>query len=170
MRNPKDNKRVSPMSDYYKQKDRYKVLVAVGDPAIRWKIIHEQLEKDTEYATFVDEKALILDPETIKIHTGSMIMANVVLTTNIIIGEHAVLNPCTTVGHDTRIDSFFTSAPGVNIAGNCKIGKRNIFGIASSMKQQITTCDDVILGLNTGVVKNIVEPGTYICTPAKKLY
>jgi UDP-3-O-[3-hydroxymyristoyl] glucosamine N-acyltransferase len=30
-------------------------------------------------------------------------------------------------------------------------------------------CDDVIIGMNAGVVKNISEPGTYVGTPAIKI-
>jgi serine acetyltransferase len=30
-------------------------------------------------------------------------------------------------------------------------------------------CEDVIVGMNSGVVKDIKEPGTYIGTPAKKI-
>ena len=30
-------------------------------------------------------------------------------------------------------------------------------------------CDSVTIGLNTGVVKDIYESGTYVGTPAKKI-
>jgi UDP-N-acetylbacillosamine N-acetyltransferase len=43
------------------------------------------------------------------------------------------------------------------------------FGTRSCIKQKLSVCDNVIIGMNAGVVKNITEPGTYVGTPAKKV-
>jgi UDP-3-O-[3-hydroxymyristoyl] glucosamine N-acyltransferase len=43
------------------------------------------------------------------------------------------------------------------------------FGTKSSAKQKISICDNVIIGMNSGVVKDINESGTYIGTPCKKI-
>jgi sugar O-acyltransferase (sialic acid O-acetyltransferase NeuD family) len=163
----KKNDLVLPMSKF-DPKD-FMALVAVGNPQIRWNIVNKELPKNTEYFTFIDESVKILDKNTIFIGKGSMICSGSILTTNIKLGEHTILNLGTTIGHDTIIGDYFTTSPGVNIAGNCNIGNKNIFGIASSLREKIVTCDDVILGLNTGVVKNITESGIYTGTPAKKL-
>ena len=49
-----------------------------------------------------------------------------------------------------------------------KIGNRVYFGTRSCVKQKITICDDVIVGMNAGVVNNITESGVYVGTPAIK--
>jgi sugar O-acyltransferase (sialic acid O-acetyltransferase NeuD family) len=163
----KDNELIKPMSDF--DPNLFQAIVGIGDPKIRQKIIENELPDNTEYYTFIDKSAIILDKNTIKIGKGSVIMAGSILTTNIKIGDHAMINPTTTIGHDTIIGDFFTSCPGTNIAGCCNIGNRNMFGIASSVKNNITICNDVMLGLGAGVVKNITDAGTYIGLPAKKM-
>jgi UDP-3-O-[3-hydroxymyristoyl] glucosamine N-acyltransferase len=73
------------------------------------------------------------------------------------------------VGHDCVIGDFFTASPGVNISGNCTIGNQVYIGTNASLKQGITICDDVIIGMGSVVVKDIIEPGVYIGNPISKL-
>ena len=61
------------------------------------------------------------------------------------------------------------SAPGAKISGNCEIGECVYFGTNASVRQKIKICDNVIIGLNAGVVKNINEPGVYAGVPVTKI-
>ena len=79
------------------------------------------------------------------------------------------LNLHTTIGHDCIINDFFTTAPGVKISGNSMIGKCVYFGSNSSIKQKLKVCDNVTIGLNSGVVKDINESGIYGGVPVKKI-
>lgn len=147
--------------------NEYEVLIAVGDPNVRYRIF-EKLPKNTKFFTFIHHSAQILD-SNIHIGDGSVICANCILTTNIKIGNHSHLNLLTTIGHDTTIGDFLTTAPGAKVSGNCEIGDRVYIGTNASIKQKIKICDDVVIGLNAGVVKNIDIKGTYVGVPAKLL-
>lgn len=147
--------------------NEYEVVVAIGDPAARTKIINK-LPEETRYFTAIHKSVQILDPTSVKIGYGSIICANTILTTNINIGKHAHLNLATTIGHDTKIGHFFTTAPGAKISGNCMIGDRVYVGTNASVKEKLIIYSDVTIGLNAGVVKNILEPGVYIGVPARK--
>jgi UDP-3-O-[3-hydroxymyristoyl] glucosamine N-acyltransferase len=59
--------------------------------------------------------------------------------------------------------------PNSIISGNCKVGNKVYFGSNASTAERIEICDNVTLGLNSGVVGNILDFGTYAGTPAKKL-
>jgi UDP-3-O-[3-hydroxymyristoyl] glucosamine N-acyltransferase len=107
--------------------------------------------------------------ENIEIGEGSIICAGSILTTNIKIGKHTHLNLHTTVGHDTEIGDFFTTAPGVKISGNCKIGNKVYVGTNGSIKEKIHISENVTLGLNCGVVKHIEESGIFVGTPTQKI-
>jgi acetyltransferase-like isoleucine patch superfamily enzyme len=43
------------------------------------------------------------------------------------------------------------------------------FGTNSSVRQGITICQDVVIGMGGVVVKNITESGIYVGNPATKL-
>jgi sugar O-acyltransferase (sialic acid O-acetyltransferase NeuD family) len=143
-----------------------KVLVAIGDPAKRQAMVN-RLPPNTIFDTFIHPSVIVLDD--LILGEGSIVCAGSILTTNIIIGKHAHLNLQTTIGHDCVIGDFFTTAPHVAISGNCDIGHRVYFGTNSCAKEKLVICDDVTIGLNAGVVKNIHERGTYIGTPCRKI-
>jgi UDP-3-O-[3-hydroxymyristoyl] glucosamine N-acyltransferase len=126
------------------------------------------MPKNTSYYTYIDANARILDKNCI-IGKGSVICAGVIVTTNIKIGEFSHLNLNTTIGHDTITGSYFTTAPGVNVSGNCIIGDNVYCGTNSAIREKVKICDNVVLGLNAGVVKDITVSGVYTGTPCKKM-
>ncbi len=125
--------------------------------------------KNVDLRDTVRPIVICLDNDSVKIGEGSIICAGVILTTNIEIGNHAHLNIHTTIGHDTKIGNFFTSAPGAKISGNCEIEDRVYIGTNASVREKIKICSDVTIGLGAGVVKHIIEPGTYVGCPATRI-
>lgn len=144
------------------------VIVGIGDPTDRYNVVN-RLSKDINYFSFIHSTARILYEESINIGEGSIICFGSVITCDVNIGKHCHLNLNTTVGHDTIIGDYFTSAPGVNISGNVTIGDRVYMGTNSSIKNRVHVCNDVIIGMGSCVVKDITEPGTYIGLPAKRM-
>ena len=159
------NEKILPLSSF--DSDKYEVVIAIADSYHRERIVNS-LPKNTKFFTHIHPTAQI-HGDDVEIGPGSIICAGSIITTNVKIGKHAHINLITTIGHDCVIGDYFTTAPGVQISGNEKIGNRVYFGTRSCIKQKLTICDDVIIGMNAGVVKNITEPGTYIGTPAKKI-
>lgn len=157
--------KILPLSLF--ETNKYEVVVAIADSYHRQRIV-ESLPKGTKYFTHIHPSAQI-HGDDVEIGEGSIICAGTIITTNVKIGKHAHLNLITTIGHDCVIGDYFTTAPGVQISGNETIGDRVYFGTRSCVKQKIKICDDVIIGMNAGVVKNITEPGTYVGTPTKKI-
>jgi sugar O-acyltransferase (sialic acid O-acetyltransferase NeuD family) len=156
---------ILPISQF--DPEKYKAIVAVGDPRDRFDIV-QKLPKETKYFTHIHPSVQILD-HNIEIGEGSIICAGCILTTNITLGKHTHLNLQTTIGHDCNIGDYLTTAPGVKISGNCTIHDCVYIGTNASIKQGINIHSLSTIGLNAGVVKNINESGTYVGVPAKKL-
>lgn len=154
-----------PLSEF--EPTKYEVVVAIADSSVRERIV-KSLPDTTNFFTHIHPSAIILGDD-VEIGEGSIICAGSIITTNVKIGKHSHLNLITTIGHDCSIGDYFTTAPGVQISGNEKIGDRVYFGTRSCIKQKLTVCDDVIIGMNAGVVNSIFESGTYVGTPAKKI-
>jgi UDP-3-O-[3-hydroxymyristoyl] glucosamine N-acyltransferase len=106
---------------------------------------------------------------SVSIGRGSIICANCILTCDIDLGDFAQLNLATTIGHDTKAGAFFTTAPGVHISGKVLAGERVYFGTNASAIEDLSICNDVVVGAGACVAKNITEPGIYVGIPAKKL-
>lgn len=158
-------KKILPISEF--DTNEYEIIIAVGDPNIRKKIV-DSLPENTKFFTHIHESVKILGDD-VEIGLGSIICAGTILTTNIRIGKHVHLNLHTSIGHDCSIGDFVTTAPGVRISGNCDVKNKVYFGTNSSTKQKINICDDVIIGMNAAVIKDIYESGTYVGIPARKI-
>ena len=147
--------------------NEYEVIVAIGNPKDRENVI-KRLPKQTKFFTHIHSSSQIMSHD-IEIGEGCFIGSNTILTTNIKLGNHVILNRGSQIGHDVIIGDYFSAMPGSIVSGNCVIGDRVYVGTNASIKEKINICDDVTLGLNAGVVKHIIEPGTYVGTPSKRI-
>ena len=105
----------------------------------------------------------------LSIGEGSFIGAYSILTTNIKIGKHAILNRGIHIGHDCEIGDYFSAMPGSIVSGNVTLGNKVHLGTNSCIREKINICGNVTVGLGSGVVKNILESGTYVGCPVKKI-
>lgn len=160
-----NNDNIYPISKF--NPNTQQALIVVGNPLDRFNIV-SRMPAETEYFTFIHETAQILGDD-VEIEEGCIICAGSIITTNVKLGKHTHLNLHTTIGHDCRIGDYFTTAPGVKISGNCDIGERVYFGTNSCVREKIKICNDVTIGLMSGVVKPITESGVYVGSPVKKI-
>lgn len=142
------------------------VSIAIGNSKIREKVT-SQLPSDIEYITLIHPSAVI--SQWVELGEGSVVCAGSIITCEIKIGKHAHLNLNTTIGHDCIIGNYFTSAPNVNVSGNCIFSNHVYFGTSSCVKQGVSICENVTIGMGAVVTKNILSPGIYIGSPAKQL-
>ncbi len=147
--------------------DKYVVMVAIANSRDREDVVKSLPEK-TQYFTFIHPTAQIMSDDII-IGEGSFIGANSIITCNIKIGNHCLLNRGVHIGHDSIIGDYFSAMPGSVVSGNVTLGDKVYLGTNSSIREKITICNDVIIGLNTGIVKDIKDSGTYVGCSIKKI-
>jgi sugar O-acyltransferase (sialic acid O-acetyltransferase NeuD family) len=151
-----------PISTFNPQ--THQMMVAVGDSRDRFDIV-QKLPKETKFFTFIHPTTLILGD--VEIGEGSFIGAYSILTTDIKLGKHALLNRGNQIGHDCEIGDYFSAMPGAIISGNVRIYDCVYMGTNSSIKEKLSIHSLSTIGINSCVIKDINEPGTYIGTPAK---
>ena len=145
----------------------YMMIVAVADSKDRARVINK-LPKETKYFTFIHPSAHIMD-DNIEIGYGSFIGANSILTTNIKLGNHTLLNRGNHIGHDSVAGNFFSMMPCAVIGGNVTLGDNVYLGSCSNVREKIYVNSNVVIGMNAAVVKDIKTPGVYVGVPAKKI-
>lgn len=146
---------------------KHKVILGIGDPRLREKIVNNQMPINSEYISLIHPKSLISN--WVKIGRGAIICAGNIITCDIKIGDFSLINLNCTIGHDCEIGDYFNLNPGVNVSGNCIIGDKVNIGTNASIRQGIKICDNVIIGMGASVVKDIKEAGVYVGNPAKIL-
>lgn len=145
------------------------VVVAIGNPEIRRKIIMQELLPPVRVKHITLIHPSVIMSESVMVGEGSVICAGTVLTCDINIGPFSHLNLHTTIGHDVKTGAFFTTAPGVHISGNVTMGEAVYFGTNAATVEKVIIGDDVVVGAVACVTKDLLNPGTYVGVPAKML-
>jgi sugar O-acyltransferase (sialic acid O-acetyltransferase NeuD family) len=153
-----------PLSQFDPKK--HVAMVAVADSKDRHDIV-QRLPRETQFFTFIHPTALLMDG--IEIGEGSFIGAYSILTTNIKIGKHAILNRGNHIGHDSIIGDYFSAMPGAIVSGNVTIYDAVYMGNNSSVREKLSVHSLSTIGMNSAVVKHIEMIGTYVGCPAVKI-
>jgi sugar O-acyltransferase (sialic acid O-acetyltransferase NeuD family) len=160
----KHSEEVLPLSLFDPKK--HIAMIAVADSRDRYDI-SQRLPKDTQFFTFIHPTALLMGD--VEIGEGSFIGVYSILTTNIKIGKHAILNRGNHIGHDCIIGNYFSAMPGAIVSGDVHIGNRVYLGTNSSVIEKKYLLHDIKLGANSVVVRDINESGVYVGCPARKI-
>jgi sugar O-acyltransferase (sialic acid O-acetyltransferase NeuD family) len=144
------------------------VVCAIGSSRVRKKII-EKIEdyKHIRFATLIDPDARY--SELVKFGEGTIICADTIITVNVSIGNHVIVNLDCTIGHDVVMHDFVTLYPSVNISGNVTIGECTELGTGMQIIQGKVIRSNTIIGAGAVVVRNIDEMGTYVGIPATRV-
>lgn len=144
------------------------VVCAVGAAKTRKNIIEKVMHLEhVNFATLVDPSVIFSN--SVKIGEGTIVCAGSILTVNIDVGRHVIINLDCTLGHDDIIEDFVTIYPSVNVSGNVHVGAGTELGTGSKIIQGIDIFSDVILGAGAVVSKTLGEAGTYVGVPVKKI-
>lgn len=145
------------------------VVVAIGHPQTKYAIVKRISRTGVAFPIIVHPSAIILDKPTVTIGEGAIITAGCVLTTNINVGRHVLINLNTTVGHDTDIGDCSSIMPGVNIAGEVAIGEQVMIGSGANVMNRMTIGDGARVGMGAVVTKPVEAGMTVVGVPARPL-
>ena len=149
---------------------KHDVIVTIGDPKIRRRIINMLVEKkiNINFPSLMDD-TVIFDEKYSSIGKGNIIMDLVSITGNSIIGDFNLIGGRTGIGHHTTIGDFNTFSPRVTILGNVVIGNGNTFGLNSAVLQNKSVGSNNDIWSYTMILKNIKDNRTYFGMPAKRI-
>lgn len=147
--------------------DEYEMFVAIGNAQVRQRIM-EQLEGiSAKVPTLIHPNAVIAGDITMG--KGTVVMAGAVVNSGSDIGDGVIINTCASVDHDNQIADFAHISVGAHLAGDVSVGKRTWVGIGTVISNGIKVADDVMLGAGSVVIRDILEPGTYVGHPVRKV-
>ncbi|NGU52988.1 acetyltransferase [Clostridium perfringens] len=151
--------------DWLKDKDIYYVC-AIGNSKIRKDIV-EKINKFQVKAATIIHPSVLMNKKYVEVGEGSIICASSILTVNIKLGKHVILNLDCTVGHDAILKDFVTVYPSVNISGNCRINECVELGTGTQIIQGKIIGYNTIVGAGSVVVRDIEANKTAVGVPAK---
>ena len=96
-----------------------------------------------------------------------MIMENVFLNQNVVIGKHVLINSGSIIEHDNKFDDYSSCGPGVITGGEVCVGKKSFIGLGAKIKDKIEIKANCIIGLGSNVIHNCKANSIYLGSPAK---
>jgi len=158
---------IGKVSDVSKYIDEYDIFIGIGNNAIR-KDVHEKLEGiSASIPTLIHPSAII--GEQVELGIGTVVMAGAVINCCTKIGKGCIINTGSTIDHDNVIEDFVHISPGVHLAGTVKVKQYSWLGIGSVVSNNVCITSRCLTGAGTVVVKDIVESGTYVGVPARRV-
>lgn len=137
-------------------------FVAIGNSHIR-----EKVQSGIKTVTLVHPKAVV--GSRVSIGEGSVVMAGAVINAEAKIGKGCIINTCSSVDHDCVVGDYSHVAVGAHLCGTVTIGRHDWIGAGAVVSNNVTICDNVTIGAGAVVVKDIVEEGTYVGVPARRI-
>jgi len=147
------------------REDKPYFAIAVANTVARESIAERCLGAGLQPATIIQPDVLICFGATIG--EGSIICRDVGLSPNVKIGRFCIINSYCSFGHDAVVDDYTSIMSDALIAGDTYIGKHNYFGLRCTMINLTKTTDHCTFGASSCIVKDAIEPGTYVGVPAK---
>lgn len=163
-----NHKVIGDFSNIKIESDRKTYYVcAVGDPSLKKKFSNKAEKLGLVAATLIHPS--VITSEYNSIDEGSIICAGCILTVNVHIRRHVIINIDSTIGHDAVIGDYCTILPSVNVSGNVNIGGFSNIGTSSSIINKVNIGSNVILGAGAVVAKDIPSDCTAVGVPAKPI-
>lgn len=145
------------------RKEELHAICSIGASKVRRKVI-KKLE-GVMFETLIDPSVQM--SERLTIGKGCIICAGTIMTVNINIGSHSIINLDCTIGHDVVIKDFVTLYPSVNISGNAVLGECVEMGTGSQIIPGLKIGEGTIVGAGAVVVKELPGECTAVGSPAK---
>jgi len=169
-----DNKKISEtvlgypilgkLEDIYKFYKTAKFIIGIGDNYTRKQIADKY---EVEWHMAIHPNAVIA--MDVSLGEGTVVMANAAINPSAKIGKHCIINSGAIVEHDNEIGDYVHISPNAATGGTVKIGDLTHLGIGATVKNNISICGECIIGAGAVVVRDILEKGTYVGIPARKV-
>nr|WP_121270565.1 acetyltransferase [Pedobacter schmidteae] len=146
----------------FKQLSSEQFVIAIGNNFIR-KQMASQLGSN---------KARVIHPRSViskfaKIGIGTVVMANVTVNADTLIGDYVILNTNASVDHECKLADFVHISPHVALGGNVSIGEGTHIGIGSSVIQGINIGKWATVGAGAVIIRDIPDYAVVVGNPGR---
>ena len=139
-----------------------KLIIAVGDNAIRKKISQEvrhPIGRAIHATAIVDRLT--------KLAVGVQITQRAIVNRGPSIGKHTIINTNSAIDHDCQIGDFVHVAPGATLCGGVKVGNGTLIGANATVLPNCSIGKNVLVGAGAVVTTHVPDNVVVVGVPAK---
>ena len=141
---------------------------AVGSNEAREKVAERGRARGWLAAGIIDPSAVV-GPRT-EVGEGAYIAALCVVSVDVRIGRHAILNQACSLGHDAMIGDFAQICPGARVSGFAKVGRSAFMGSNAVLGPGGTLGDGSVLGASSFATREVPPGATAMGNPARVVF
>jgi sugar O-acyltransferase (sialic acid O-acetyltransferase NeuD family) len=128
-------------------------IVAIGSSPTRRTVVKRLESWGYQFCSVVHPSAAI--SKWVEIGPGSIIASTTVITTQVKIGRHVLVNYGTTIGHDTEVGDFCNLGPGCHLSGSVLLKEGVDLGTGVNIIPGVHIGSSAIIGAGAAVVNDI---------------
>ena len=144
------------------------VTVAVGKGTARRRIVQrlaaEGVGRD-RYASIVHPR--LLPSNDTLFGSGCILLDGVVMTAQVVVGDHVVAMPHVTLTHGDVVEDFATLCAGVSLGGDVRVRTGAYLGMNSCVREGVTVGRDATLGMGAVLLEDLPDGETWAGVPAR---
>ncbi len=147
-----------------------RVVLCAGSGAARLRIAGRLAETGLaaeRYATVRHPSVHV--PGSCSVGTGSILLAGVVLTADVHLGEHVVAMPNAVLTHDDDVADAVTLCAAVALAGRVRVGTGAYLGAGAVVRENLRVGAGAVLGQGTVVLNDVPDDEVWVGNPARLL-
>lgn len=145
------------------------VAIAIGAPGPRRKVVGRVSNPHVAHPVLVHPSVICGNRAYVAIGEGSIVCAGTIITTNIAIGRHVIINLACTVGHESTIGDFASLMPAVNISGEVVVGPGTYWGTGAKVINGKAVGENTVIGAGAVVVTDLPADVTAVGCPARAI-
>jgi|ERR1017187_259808 sugar O-acyltransferase (sialic acid O-acetyltransferase NeuD family) len=131
------------------------VIIAIGNPVIRKRIVSKIKNPLISFPVLVHPSVQLAPYQNISIGEGSLIAAGNILTVDITIGRHVLLNIACTCGHDVVFGDFASIMPNCIIFGPSVIGEESFIATGAAILNRVELAPSSRIGVREVVMNGV---------------
>ncbi len=143
------------------------VAVAVGSSRGRGAVVARLTSPLLSFPTLIHPNVACAPYQQLRIGAGCIISQGCILTCDITLGRHVLLNLGCTVGHDAVLDDFCSLMPHANVGGAAHLAAGVYLGTNATVLNQIRVGAGTTVGAGAVAVRDLPANCTAVGVPAR---
>lgn len=143
------------------------LVIGIGNCKFKRQVFERIENANIKFPVLMHPSVQLRGFQFCQVGEGSVIMQNVIMTTNVTLGRHVLVSPASTLAHDVEIADFCSLMYAVNLAGNVKLEKGVYIGTNATVIQLLEVGENSIVGAGAVVTRSLPANCTAAGLPAR---